>query len=52
MEGLGLEEAASKTDERGLVKVDGAMRTSKKGVYAIGDMVPGPRSRTRRRTRA
>jgi dihydrolipoyl dehydrogenase len=42
VEGLGLEEAGIETDERGLIKVDGAMRTSKKGVYAIGDMVPGP----------
>ncbi len=42
VEGLGLDEAGVETDERGLVKVDGAMRTSKEGVYAIGDMVPGP----------
>ena len=42
VEGLGLEEAGVETDDRGLVKVDGAMRTSKEGVYAIGDLVPGP----------
>ena len=30
------------TDEQGLVKVDGAMRTRAAGVYAIGDLVPGP----------
>jgi dihydrolipoamide dehydrogenase len=42
VEALGLDEAGIETDERGLVKVDGAMRTSKKGVYAIGDLVPGP----------
>ena len=42
VEGLGLEDAGVETDDRGLVKVDGAMRTSKEGVYAIGDMVPGP----------
>lgn len=42
VEGLGLEEAGVETDERGLVKVDGALRTSLKGVYAIGDLVPGP----------
>ena len=42
VEGLGLDEAGVETDERGLVKVDGAMRTSKDGVYAIGDMVLGP----------
>ena len=42
VEGLGLDEAGVETDERGLVKVDGALRTSLKGVYAIGDLVPGP----------
>ncbi len=42
IEGLGLEEAGVKTDERGLVVVDGALRTSKENVYAIGDLVPGP----------
>jgi dihydrolipoamide dehydrogenase len=42
IEGLGLAEAGVDVDERGLVKVDGAMRTSRKGVYAIGDIVPGP----------
>ena len=26
----------------GLIKVDGALRTSREGVYAIGDIVPGP----------
>jgi dihydrolipoamide dehydrogenase len=41
-EGLGLEEAGVKRDERGLVEVDGRMRTSREGVWAIGDMVPGP----------
>jgi dihydrolipoamide dehydrogenase len=29
-------------DERGLIKVDGALRTSADGIYAIGDIVPGP----------
>jgi dihydrolipoamide dehydrogenase len=42
IEGLGLDEAGVKTDERGLIVVDGALRTSKEGVYAIGDLVPGP----------
>ena len=28
--------------ERGLIAVDGALRTSRAGVYAIGDLVPGP----------
>jgi dihydrolipoamide dehydrogenase len=42
VEGLGLEEAGIERDDRGLVKVDGRMRTSREGVWAIGDMVPGP----------
>ena len=42
IEGLGLEEAGVKLDDRGLVEVDGALRTSVKGVYAIGDLVRGP----------
>jgi len=42
IDGLGLAEAGVELDERGLVKVDGALRTSRKGVYAIGDLVPGP----------
>jgi dihydrolipoamide dehydrogenase len=42
VEGLGLTEAGIELDERGLVKVDGAMRTSVKGVYAIGDLTAGP----------
>ncbi|HEX3510408.1 MAG TPA: dihydrolipoyl dehydrogenase [Solirubrobacteraceae bacterium] len=40
--GLGLTEAGVTLDERGLVHVDGALRTSRAGVYAIGDLVPGP----------
>ncbi len=39
---LGLDAAGVKLDERGLVAVDGAMRTSRAGVYAIGDLVAGP----------
>lgn len=42
VEGLGLGDAGIETTDRGLVKVDGAQRTSKEGVYAIGDLVPGP----------
>lgn len=42
VEALGLEQAGIEVDERGLVKVDGAMRTSREGVWAIGDIVPGP----------
>jgi dihydrolipoamide dehydrogenase len=42
VEGLGLEEAGVKTGERGMIEVDGAMRTSADGIYAIGDLVHGP----------
>jgi dihydrolipoamide dehydrogenase len=42
VEALGLEAAGVKTDERGLIVVDGHLRTSVDGVYAIGDLVPGP----------
>jgi dihydrolipoamide dehydrogenase len=42
IEGLGLDEAGVKLDDKGLIGVDGALRTSVKGVYAIGDLVPGP----------
>jgi dihydrolipoamide dehydrogenase len=42
VEGLGLDAAGIELDEQGLVKVDGAQRTSRPGVYAIGDLVAGP----------
>ncbi|MGD1050877.1 MAG: dihydrolipoyl dehydrogenase [Solirubrobacteraceae bacterium] len=42
VEGLGLEAAGVKLGERGLIEVDGAQRTSREGVYAIGDLVSGP----------
>src|SRR5205823_206191 len=42
VEGLGLQEAGVELEEDGLVKVDGAQRTSREGVYAIGDLVAGP----------
>ena len=42
IDGLGLDTASVKLDERGLIQVDGAMRTSAPGIYAIGDLVPGP----------
>jgi dihydrolipoamide dehydrogenase len=42
IDGLGLETAGVKLDERGLIAVDGAMRTSVSNIYAIGDLVPGP----------
>jgi len=41
-EGLGLSDAGVKLTDRGLIEVDGALRTSVKGVWAIGDIVPGP----------
>ncbi len=42
VEGLGLDEAGVKVDDRGLLVVDGALRTSARGIWAIGDIVPGP----------
>src|SRR5439155_26659407 len=42
VEALGLEAAGVKLNEQGLIAVDGALRTSAAGVYAIGDLVPGP----------
>jgi len=39
---LGLERAGVKLAGSGLIEVDGAMRTSATGVYAIGDVVHGP----------
>lgn len=42
VQALNLAEAGIELDERGLVKVDGAQKTSRAGVYAIGDIVPGP----------
>jgi dihydrolipoyl dehydrogenase len=39
---LGLETAGVELDEQGLIRVDGALRTSAPGVYAIGDLVAGP----------
>ena len=42
VEGLGLDDAGVELDDRGLIAVDGAMRTSVDGVYAIGDIVRGP----------
>jgi dihydrolipoamide dehydrogenase len=42
VQALGLAEAGVELDEQGLVRVDGALRTSRAGVYAIGDLVAGP----------
>ena len=41
-EGLGLESAGIEPDARGFIPVDGHFRTAADGVYAIGDVVPGP----------
>ncbi len=41
-EGLGLDEAGVATDERGFVSVDVDYRTNVEGIYAIGDLTPGP----------
>jgi dihydrolipoamide dehydrogenase len=42
VEGLGLDAAGVEMGERGRIAVDGALRTSADGVYAIGDLVHGP----------
>ena len=41
-EGLGLEEAGVKLDERGRVVVDAHFATNVPGIYAIGDVIAGP----------
>jgi dihydrolipoamide dehydrogenase len=42
VEALGIADAGVELDESGLVKVSPTMRTSRDGVYAIGDLVHGP----------
>ena len=42
VEALGLDTAGVALDAGGLIEVDGAMRTSVEGVYAIGDLTRGP----------
>jgi dihydrolipoamide dehydrogenase len=42
VDALGLKDAGVELDERGLVRVDGAQRTTASGIYAIGDLVHGP----------
>ena len=39
---LGLDKASVKTDDRGYIVVDGQLRTSVPGVFAIGDVNGGP----------
>ena len=41
-EGLGLDTAGVKTDNRGRIEVDAHYRTNIEGVYAIGDVIAGP----------
>jgi dihydrolipoyl dehydrogenase len=41
-EGIGLEDSGVAVDQRGFVEVDGFMRTSMPGVYAVGDLVASP----------
>jgi dihydrolipoamide dehydrogenase len=40
--GIGLEDSGVEVDQRGFVTVDGLMRTSVPGVYAVGDLVATP----------
>jgi dihydrolipoyl dehydrogenase len=42
VEALNLQEAGVETEENGQIKIDEFQRTSKEGVYAIGDLVRGP----------
>jgi len=41
-DGLGLDKAGVKLDERGRVAVDGHYESNVKGIYAIGDVIAGP----------
>ena len=41
-EGLGLENVGIALDEKGRIPVDAHFKTSAAGVYAIGDVIPGP----------
>ena len=41
-EGLGLEKIGLKTNNRGQIETDHDFRTSVDGVWAIGDVIPGP----------
>jgi dihydrolipoamide dehydrogenase len=42
VEALGLDNAGVTRGAAGLIEVDGRLRTKADGVYAIGDLVPGP----------
>jgi dihydrolipoamide dehydrogenase len=41
-EGLGLDKAGLATNQRGQIEVDHEFRTKVAGIYAIGDVTPGP----------
>lgn len=41
-EGLGCEEVGVKKDQRGFIAVDAHYQTTVAGIYAIGDVTPGP----------
>jgi dihydrolipoamide dehydrogenase len=41
-EGLGLEKAGLQTNQRGQIETDHEFRTKVPGVWAIGDVIPGP----------
>jgi dihydrolipoamide dehydrogenase len=41
-QGLGLEEVGVALDNRGFIQVDGQFQTNVPGIYAIGDVIPGP----------
>ncbi len=41
-EGLGLEAVGVAKDQRGFVQVDNHFQTTVAGIYAIGDLIPGP----------
>jgi dihydrolipoamide dehydrogenase len=43
LEGLQLDKTKVKVDEKGLIAVDSQMKTSDANIYAIGDIVHGPR---------
>lgn len=42
VDGLGVEALGVKTDQRGFIQVDRHFQTSIPGIYAIGDVIPGP----------
>ena len=41
-QGLGLEELGIQKDARGFIQVDAHFQTTAPGIYAIGDVIPGP----------